>query len=104
MGNVAKISPRVPSTFAHNAILYLLIIHIIPSGQIHEAIDNPSLIPSVSCVTSISYLLTYVRAANDVSHAENVQTDGWLGFSHLNQSRDGIQVTQVFRYCGEHQG
>jgi len=104
MGDAAKISPRVPSTCAHNAILSLLIIHIIPSRQIYVAIDNPSLVPSVSCLTTSSYLCNYVRAADDVSHAENLQRNGCWCFSHLYKLRDGIQVTRVFRYRGERQG
>jgi len=56
MGDAAKISPRVPSTCAQNAILSLLIIEIIPSRQIYVAIDNPSFIPSVSCLPTSNYL------------------------------------------------
>jgi len=40
-GDAVKISPRIHSTGAQNAILPLLIIHIIPSCQIYVAIDNP---------------------------------------------------------------
>jgi len=90
MGNVAKISPRVPSTCAQNALLSLLIIHIIPSWQIYVAIDNPSLVPSASCLTASSYLWNYVRAANDVSHAEKLQSNGFWCFSHLYKFREGI--------------
>ena len=54
MGDIAKISPRIPSTCAQYAILSLLIIHIIRSRQINVAIDNPSRIPSVSCHTTSS--------------------------------------------------
>jgi len=104
MGDVAKISPRVPSTCAQNAILSLLIIHIIPSRQIYVAIDNPSLVPSISCLTTSSYLWNYMRAADDVSYTENLQSNGCRCFSHLYKLRDGIQVTRVFRYCGERQG
>ena len=104
MGDVAKISPRVPSTCAQNVILSLLIIQIIPSRQIDVAIDNPSLFPSISCLTTSSYLWNYVRAADDVSHAENLQSNSCRCFSHLYKSRDRIQVTQVFRYGGERQG
>jgi hypothetical protein len=104
MGDAAKISPRVPSTCAQNAILSLLIIHIIPSRQIYVAIDNPSLVPSVSCLSTSSYLWNYVRAADDVSHAENLQSNGCRCFSHLYKFRDRIQVTRVFRYCGERHG
>jgi len=103
MGDSAKTSPRVPSTCAQNAILSLVIIHIIRSRQIHVAIDNPSLVPSVSCLTSSSYPWNYVRAADDVTHAENLQSNGYLCFSHLYKFRDGIQVTRVFRYCCERQ-
>ena len=104
MGDAAKISPRVPSTCAQNAILSLLIIHIIPSRQIYVAIDNPSFVPSVSCPTTSSYVWNEVRAADNISHAENLQSNGCRCFSHLYKFRDGIQVTRVFRYCGERQG
>ena len=104
MGDAAKISPRVPSTCEQNVILPLLIIHIISSRQIYVAIDNPSLVPSVSCLTTSSYLWNYVRAADDVSHAENLQSNGCWCISHLYKFRDGIQVTRVFRNRGERQG
>jgi len=104
MGDTAKISPRVPSTCAQNTFLSLLNIHIIPSRQIYVAIDNPSLVPSVSCLTTSSYLWNYVRAADDVSHAENLQNNRCRCFSQLYKLRDGILVTRVFRYCGERQG
>jgi hypothetical protein len=71
IGDVAKISPRVPSTCAQNAILSLLIIHIILSRQIYVAIDNPSLVQSVSCLIR-SYLWNSVRAADNVSRAEDL--------------------------------
>jgi hypothetical protein len=93
MGDAAKISPRVPSTCAQNAILSLLIIHIIRSRQIYVAIDNPSLVPSISCLSTSSYLWSYVRAADDVSHAEILQSNGRRCFSHLYTFREGIQVT-----------
>jgi hypothetical protein len=68
MGDAANISPGVPSTCAQNAFLSLLVIHIIPSHRIYVAIDNPSLVPSVSCLTTSSYLWNSVRAANNISH------------------------------------
>jgi hypothetical protein len=101
MGDAAKISPRIPSTCAGNAILPLLIIHISPSRQIYVAIDNPSLVMSVSFCNIISYLWNYVCAADDISHAENLQNNGCWCFSHMYIFRDGIQVSRVFRYCGE---
>jgi hypothetical protein len=104
MGDAAKISPRVPSTCAQNAILSLLIIHIIPSRQIYVAIDNPSFIPSVSCLTTSSYLWNDLCAADNISHTENLQSNSCQYFSHLYKFRDRIQVTRVFRYCGERQG
>jgi hypothetical protein len=55
MGDAANISLRVPSTCVQNAILSLLILRSIPSCQIYGAIDNPSLVPSVSCLTTSSY-------------------------------------------------
>jgi hypothetical protein len=103
MGDAAKISPRVPSTYAYNAILSLLIIHIIPSRQIYVAIDNPSFIPSVSCLTTSSYLWNDVHSADNISHAETLQSNSYRSFSHLYKFRDRIQITRIFRYCGERQ-
>jgi hypothetical protein len=103
MGEAGNIAPRVPSTCAHNAILSLLIIHIIPRRQSYVAIDNPSFIPSVSCLTTRSYLWNDVHAADNISHAEILQCNGCRCFSQLYKFRDGIQVTRVFRYCGERQ-
>ena len=74
MGDTAKTSPRIPSTCAQNAILSLLIIDFIPSRQISVAIDNASHFPSVGCLTTSSYLWNSVHAANNVSHAENLQS------------------------------
>jgi len=104
MSNARKIAPRVPSTCAQNAILSLLIIHIIPRRQIYVAIENPLFVPSVSCLTTSRYLWNHVYAADNISHADNLQSNGCRCFSHLYKFRDGIQVTRVFRYCGERQG
>jgi len=103
MGDTANISPRVPSTCAQNAILSLLIIHIIPSRQIYVAINNASLVPSVTCLTTSSYIWNYVRAADNISHADNLQSHGCRCFSHLYKFPNRIQVTRVFRYGGERQ-
>ena len=104
MGDAANLSPRVPSTCAQNAILSFLIIHLIPSRKIYVAINNPSLVPSVFCLTTSSYLWNYVRAADNTFYAENLQSNCCRCFSDLYKFRDRIQVTWVFRYCGECQG
>ena len=104
MRDTAKMSPRVLSTCAQNATLSLLLVHIMSSHQIYVAIDNPSLILSVYCLITSSYLLNYVRAANNVAHTENLQSICCGCFSHLYKFRDGIQVTRVFRYWCESQG
>jgi hypothetical protein len=79
-------------------------IHIIPSCKINVAINNPSLVPSVSCLTSSSDLSDDVRAAGNISHTEIWQSNSCQCFSHLYNFRDGIQVTQVISYCGVRQG
>ena len=104
MGDAAKISPRVPSTCAQNAILSLLIIHIIPSRQMYVPIDNPLFVLSVSCLTTSSYLWNEERTADNISHAENLQRNSCGCFSHLYKFRDQIQVSRVFRNSGERQG
>jgi len=104
MGDAAKIPPRVPSTCVQNEILSLLCIHVIPNRQIYVAMDNPSLVQSVSCLNTSSYLWNYMRAADNVSHAGNLQSNRCRCLSHLYKFRDRIQVTRVFRYCGELQG
>ena len=83
MGDAVKTSPRVPSTCAQTAILSLLIVHIIPIRQMYVAIDNPSLIPSIICLTTSSSLWNHVRAADDVSHSDNLQNNFCWCFSHL---------------------
>ena len=83
MGDTANISPYVPSTCVENSILSLLTIYLIPCHQIYVGVDNPSLVPSVYCLTTCSYFWNSVRAANDISHSENVQSNGCHCFSHL---------------------
>ena len=100
MGDAVKISPRISSTWVQNGILSVPIIHIIPSRQIYVAIDTPSLVPSVSSLTTSTYLWNYVRTADNVSHAENLQSNSCWCLSHLSKFREGIKVTRVFRYCG----
>jgi len=104
MGDAGNISPRNPSTCAQNSILSLLIIHIIPHCQIYMAIDNPSFVLSVTCLTTSSNLWNDVRAANNYSHAENLQSNGCQCFPQLYKFWDGIHVTWIFRYCGARQG
>ena len=101
IGDAEKTSPHNPSTRAPNAILALDVIHIIPCRQIHVAIDNPSFIPSISCLTTSSYLCNYVRAADNISHAVSLQSNGCQCVSHWHKFRDRSQVTRVFRYCDQ---
>jgi hypothetical protein len=103
MGDTAKISPHVSSTCVQNTILSVLIVQIIPSRQIYGAIDNPLFVPSVSWLTTGSCLCNHVCAADNISHAENLQTNGWRCFCRLYKFRDRIKVTRVFSYRGEHQ-
>jgi hypothetical protein len=93
MGDAAKISPRLPSSCSQNAVPSLVFIHIIRSRQFYVAIDNPWLNLSVSCLTTSSYLWYYVRTADNVSHAEYLQSNGCQCFSQLYKFRDWIQVT-----------
>ena len=104
IGDIAKISPCVSSSCAQNAIPSLLIIHIIPSRQIYVAINNPSLMLSISCLTASYYIWNSESAANDDSHAENLQSNSCQCISHLYKFRDWIQVTWVLRCCAECQG
>jgi len=69
MGDAAKISPCVPSTCVQNAILSLLFIHIFPSHQIYVAIDSRLFVPSITCLTTGSYLGHDVSAADNISQA-----------------------------------
>jgi hypothetical protein len=97
MGDAAITSPRVPSICTQNAILSVLMIPIIPSRQIYVAIDNPSLVLSLSSLTSSSSPWNYMCAANNVSHAENLQSNCCRSLSHLYKFRDRIQVIRVCR-------
>jgi len=104
MGDAVKISPCISSISAQNPNLSVLIIHIIPSRQIYGAIDNLLLFPSVSCLATSSNRWNYMGKADNVSHTENMQCNRCQWFSPLDKLWDGIQVTRVFRYCGQRQG
>jgi hypothetical protein len=101
MGDASKTSPCVPSTCTEIAILSLAIIPIIATCQINVATDNPALIPSVCCLDTNNNFWNYVCVANDVCHAEILQSNSCWCNSHLYTFQDGIQVTRVFRYCRE---
>jgi len=103
MGDTAKTSPDVPSTCAQNSILSVLIIHITRSCQIYVAINTPSIIPPMFCLTTSSDRWNYLGAAGNVFHIDNLQRNWCHCFSHLNKFGDGIQVTRVVRYCSERQ-
>jgi hypothetical protein len=92
MGDAAKISPSVPSTFPQNAILSLLIIHIIPSCQIYVAIYNTSHIPAVSWHSISSYLSNCVGVAHNVSHSEKLQNKGCLCFLTCTNFETGSRL------------
>ena len=66
-----KISPHVPSTCVQNSSFSLLILHIISSSQIEVAINNTSLIPSITCLNRNRYRRSYLCAAHIISHAEH---------------------------------
>jgi hypothetical protein len=104
IGDIANISPRVPSTCKQNAILSFLVVYIIPSHQIYVVVDNPSFVPSLWCLTTSLYLWNYICAADDVSCTQNLQSNGYQCFLHMYKLRVGIQVTRVFRYRSERQG
>jgi hypothetical protein len=76
MGEAVKISPCVPSTHTNDGILSFLIIHITPGLNVYLGTDDPSLAPSVSCLTTSGYLFNYVCTADIVSHAENLKSKG----------------------------
>jgi len=83
MGNAANISPRVPSTWAHHPIFPLFSIPIISSYKIYVAINNPSLVASITCLTTSCYLWNYVCAADNISYADNLQSKGYRFFAHF---------------------
>src|SRR5258705_12790021 len=93
MGDVAKISASIPSTPPQNAILSLLIIHMIPSHQIYLAMAYPSLMLSICCLTTSRYPRNYLRAADNSSHTAFLPSYIGQWFSHLYKFWDRIQVT-----------
>jgi len=102
-GDAVNISPCIPSACLQNGVLSLQIIHMIPTRQIYVAIDNPSLVLSISCLTNSSYLWNWVCTANNVSHTEMIQTKHCRCLSHLYKFRGGIKLTWVYMFCGERQ-
>jgi len=104
MGEAAKISLHIHSTCVQSAILSLLIRQIIPSGQRYTTVNNPLLVLSVSRLSTNSYLSFYVCAADNVSNREILHSNGCWCFSQLYKFQDRIQITWIFRNCGELQG
>lgn len=88
MGDAANVSPCIPSTCMQSAILSVLNIHITPSRQLYVAINNFLLILSVACLTASIYSWNNMGAADDVSHAENLQSSHNWFISHLETFRD----------------
>jgi hypothetical protein len=84
MADAANISSHIHLTFMQNAVISFLYILIISSHQINIAIDNPSLLPSVYCLTTCSYPWNYVRAADTISHTEHMQSNCCGCLSHLS--------------------
>jgi hypothetical protein len=80
MGDSTKTASCVPSTSMHNVILCILILHIVPNCHIYVAIDNPLLVPSVSCVNSCSYHSNFVRVADDVPPLITCTASAGCGF------------------------
>ena len=72
------------------AFVSSLIIEIIPSSHIYRAINHPSLVPTVSCLTPSWIIWYYVCAADDVSHAEHLQSECCQCFSSLYKIWDRI--------------
>jgi len=94
IGDAAKTSPRVSSTCTQNATVSLLIIHIIPSRQINVAIDNASLVLSVSRPTTSSYIWKYMRAADDVTHSENLKATATAAFLTCTNFETGSKLPE----------
>ena len=94
MGDTADISARVPSTCAQYTNLSLLIIHIIPTCRIYVAIDNPSFIPSVSCLITGSYLWNNVRTADNIFHTKNLQSNGYGDFLTCTNFETGSKLPE----------
>jgi hypothetical protein len=88
MGAAVKTSPHSTSTVVHNAIISLLIIHIIPSSLIYVTIDIPSLVPSISGYITCWYHRTYAHPADDDSnHSKLSKLPLLVFFSIANISR-----------------
>jgi len=101
MRDTANISSCLPSTSAQIPFDSLLIIHIILMIQCNMVIENPLLVPSVSCFITHCYPWNSVCTTDNVSHAENLQINRCQRFSNLKKLQQGIQVPRDDWYCGE---
>jgi len=94
IGDTEEISPRGPSTCVQNATLSLMMILIIPSCQIYVAIDNLSVVCSVSCHTTRTYLRNYFRTADDVFHIEKLPATAAVDFLTCTNFEKGSKLPQ----------
>jgi hypothetical protein len=95
MGDAAQTSPRARSTCANNAILCLLLVHVIPRRQIYVASDNPSLIPSISCLKTSCYLWNSMHAADHGFHAETFEKTTAGAFVTCTKFEAGRQLPEL---------
>lgn len=82
MDDTVKITTWVSSASVPNEILCLLIMHIIPRGQIYVDINNRILVFFISCRTTSSSLWIDVSTAAVVAHTDNFQSEGRQCLSH----------------------
>jgi len=54
IGDAMKVSACISPSCTQNAILSLIIMHIVPSCQISVAVNNPLLDPSISCLLLVA--------------------------------------------------
>jgi hypothetical protein len=104
IGDAVRISHCIPSSCTQNALLWLRIIHIIPSCQVNVAIDSLLLIPSVPGPVTSCYILMHIRAVDNDSDADTSQSNCIRSISHWYKSLDSIEVTEVVRNCSERPG
>jgi len=97
-------SLHVSYTCVQNWILSFLTKPIIGSHQGKMAIDNASLVLSMSYSTPSNSLCNHVIPANDVSPAENVKINSCQCFPRLYKCGYGIHVIWVVTYRDQRHG
>jgi hypothetical protein len=101
IGNDTKNSPHVSSICLQTTTIFLSILPINSTYQVNIAIENTSLVPFVSSLTTGCYIWNAMWVADNITDTENLKINGFKSGSQLCTVADLIPVIEVLSLCGE---